>query len=175
MPAKPWKWNFGLITVYLMQYSDFLPHNVAFWRIYRPEMELPDSSNPSPYISENFYRQLLVSFKKGHRRIPTSDHRPRSLAQSLTTSVRRFAATEFFYATVDRGYFNSNCFGKRLDKLGLRHIRKISRTEWDIVRLFFGRRRRLSPLFLRQERQKLHKLRRMARISQRRSVDHFGQ
>jgi hypothetical protein len=87
-----------------------------------------------------------------------------TLLHSLSMpALRRFAMAEFFYSTVDRAYFNQNAFQEDLDALGLSHVQKLTRTEWNRVRGFVGRRRRLSPAFFTQERQRLREYRQVVR------------
>jgi len=87
-------------------------------------------------------------------------------------ALRRFAMAEFFYSTVDRAYFNQNTFQESLDAVGLSHVQKLTRTEWNRVRAFIGRRRRMSPALFTQERQRLREYRQVVRdIQQGRIVE----
>lgn len=87
-----------------------------------------------------------------------------TLLHALSTPLRRrFVLAEFFCATVDRDYFHQNEFQESLDLLGLSHVQKLTRTEWSQIRACIGRRRRLSPAFLSQERQRLEEYRQVVR------------
>lgn len=92
------------------------------------------------------------------------------LVRALSSRARRFALCEWFYSSLDRGFFNEDAFGGALDAAGLAHLRhwSLTRTEWGAVRAALGggvggRPRRLSPAFLRQERQRLAAYRRVIR------------
>ena len=72
---------------------------------------------------------------------------------------RRWAACEWFYGAIDRLYFAQNEFKLLLANLGIPHISNLTRTEWSYIRGRLGRPRRLSALYLQEERTKLHQYR----------------
>ena len=49
------------------------------------------------------------------------------LVNSLSSRVRYFAMYEWFYATIDRDYFNHNEFQDCLEHMGLSNISKLTR------------------------------------------------
>ena len=69
--------------------------------------------------------------------------------------MRAWVRYEWFYAGIDREYFNQNEFSSLLRERELDHIKKATRVEWGEVRRALGKPRRLSPAFLRREREKL--------------------
>ena len=71
--------------------------------------------------------------------------------------VRRWCLAEWFYSNVDQPFFAHNEFLAHVDSLGLSQAaaQGLTRAEWATIRLRLGRPRRLSPAFLRQERERL--------------------
>jgi hypothetical protein len=71
--------------------------------------------------------------------------------------VRRWCVAEWFYSTVDLPFFANNEFAAHVDALGPPYAdaTMLTRAEWTAVRRRVGRPRRLSPAFLRQERERL--------------------
>jgi hypothetical protein len=80
--------------------------------------------------------------------------------------MRAWVRYEWFYAGIDREYFNQNEFSSLLRERELDHIKKATRVEWGEVRRALGKPRRLSPAFLRREREKLAKYRGLVRAVQ---------
>lgn len=93
----------------------------------------------------------------------------KALVAAPPSRARALALHEFFFATLDRAYFNADAFGEQLDAAGLGHVRSsgqpLTRTEWGAVRsaMGMGRPRRLSPAFLAQERRRLEAYRSVVR------------
>jgi hypothetical protein len=82
--------------------------------------------------------------------------------------MRSWVRYEWFYAGIDREYFNHNDFVALLREKELDHIKKATRVEWGEVRSILGKRRRLSPAFFKRERAKLAKYREVVRATQQR-------
>lgn len=81
----------------------------------------------------------------------------------LASKGRKFFACEWFYPTIDCGYFIKNEFMEELRKMHLTHIDKLTRDEWNVIRSYMGCPRRLSNKFLESERNKLHTYREIVR------------
>eukprot|EP01114_Cavostelium_apophysatum_P020933 TRINITY_DN7161_c0_g1_i3.p2 TRINITY_DN7161_c0_g1~~TRINITY_DN7161_c0_g1_i3.p2 ORF type:complete len:487 (-),score=97.45 TRINITY_DN7161_c0_g1_i3:1928-3388(-) len=77
--------------------------------------------------------------------------------------MRRWCFFEWFYSDIDRGYYLHNDFQDCLDEFGLGKVTKLARMEWSHIRSAMGKPRRLSPLFLSEERAKLEQHRLKAR------------
>jgi hypothetical protein len=70
--------------------------------------------------------------------------------------VRNWCRYEFFYPTIDRGFFAHNEFQDCLNEMGLAKVTKLTRFEWGCVRTSMGKCRRFSPAFIKEEMKKLH-------------------
>eukprot|EP01117_Protostelium_nocturnum_P015652 TRINITY_DN6088_c0_g1_i2.p1 TRINITY_DN6088_c0_g1~~TRINITY_DN6088_c0_g1_i2.p1 ORF type:complete len:420 (+),score=144.84 TRINITY_DN6088_c0_g1_i2:461-1720(+) len=69
--------------------------------------------------------------------------------------LRRWCVYEWFYPTIDRGFFNQNEFQEALNDNHLSKIPRMSRIEWCYFRESLGKPRRFSEAFLREEREQL--------------------
>ncbi|PUZ39933.1 hypothetical protein GQ55_9G383400 [Panicum hallii var. hallii] len=80
----------------------------------------------------------------------------RKLLHCLSSELlRRWCTHEWFYSAVDFPWFMDNDFAKYLNHPYLRHISRLARSEWSIVRSYRGKPRRFSDNFLEVERQQL--------------------
>lgn len=69
--------------------------------------------------------------------------------------VRRWSWCEWFYSGIEQLYWQQNEFKMLLNEIGIGHITELTRTEWSHIRGQLGKPRRLSAVYLHQERQKL--------------------
>lgn len=101
-------------------------------------------------------RRLIVDDVKGGLDETVWDQLQEEFSHAYSSKkFRRFCMYEWFYPNIDKLFFAQNEFVDCLDKLGLGTVSQLTRTEWSEVRSMMGRPRRLSPAFLRQEREKL--------------------
>lgn len=63
---------------------------------------------------------------------------------SLSFQVRRWCLYEWFYSALDYPWFARNEFLEYLEHAGLGGIKRLSRTEWGVIRSSLGHPRRLS-------------------------------
>lgn len=102
-------------------------------------------------VSHATVHQRLIKFLTTQQsRSPYQSHSEHTLSPA-----GRWAVYEWFYADVDRPFFQQNEFQDCLNELDLAKVRKLTRLEWSHVRASMGKPRRLSPAFLNQERAKL--------------------
>eukprot|EP00818_Percolomonas_sp_WS_P000584 CAMPEP_0117441858 /NCGR_PEP_ID=MMETSP0759-20121206/3850_1 /TAXON_ID=63605 /ORGANISM="Percolomonas cosmopolitus, Strain WS" /LENGTH=923 /DNA_ID=CAMNT_0005233723 /DNA_START=401 /DNA_END=3172 /DNA_ORIENTATION=+ len=138
----------------------------------------PNTPNGSTIKRDNFARnsQLPLKLRKigTHGTVPNAikvqdlsgyndedtqnkiQTRAEQFGKLLASNGRRFCACEWFYPTIDCGYFIKNEFMEELRKLNLNHVEKMTRAEWNVVRSVMGTPRRLSNNFLESERNKLN-------------------
>ena len=81
----------------------------------------------------------------------------------LRPKLRRWVMYEWFCSPVDYGWYADNEFTRVLQECGLGHVTQLMRREWGALRSLFGRGRRFSEAFLRQERGKLYAYRSQVR------------
>ncbi|PRP78443.1 putative lin-9 [Planoprotostelium fungivorum] len=74
-------------------------------------------------------------------------------------NFRKWCTYEFFYPTIDRGYFNHNEFQESLNELDLGKVTRVTRKEWSYFRDRMGKPRRFSEAFLKEEREQLEQYR----------------
>ena len=92
---------------------------------------------------------------------------------SRSKLVRRWCMFEHFYTSLDRGFFDFNEFVMCLEIIGCppeSHI-TLTKQQWKKVRNQLGQPRRLSPIFLSSEREKLTLYREQARLIQRKGAN----
>jgi hypothetical protein len=75
-----------------------------------------------------------------------------------------------FCAAIDVAFFHHSEFHDCLVQLGMGHLERAKRTEWAAIRASMGHPRRFSPMFLREERQKLYRYRNIVRYAQNKKV-----
>lgn len=86
------------------------------------------------------------------------------LSHCLSSEVlRRWCKFEWFYSAIDYPWFAKSEFVEYLNHVRLGHIPRLTRVEWGVIRSSLGKPRRLSNLFLLQERQKLEQYRESVR------------
>lgn len=79
-----------------------------------------------------------------------------ALSHCLRSSrFRRWVTAEWHYSAIDRPWFMRNELAELMGTLGLSHVTKLARGEWALLRGSFGKPRRLSLAFLKEERMKL--------------------
>ena len=63
--------------------------------------------------------------------LPNNEYRKHvtRLVNALNTKMRDWCMYEWFYAGIDRGYFEHNDFVDELAKLGVGHVRTMTRVE----------------------------------------------
>lgn len=89
--------------------------------------------------------------------IPTPE---RSLQNFLASpSARRWISYEWHYSSLDRAFFMRNEMKELMGKLGIGNVTKMTRGEWALLRGSFGKPRRMSLQFLKEERMKLEAFR----------------
>ncbi len=69
--------------------------------------------------------------------------------------ARRWVTYEWLYSSIDRPFYLRTELTELLSAVGLGHVSKMTRGEWALLRKAWGRPRRLSLAFLKEERAKL--------------------
>eukprot|EP00879_Flechtneria_rotunda_P011770 GHRR01012295.1.p1 GENE.GHRR01012295.1~~GHRR01012295.1.p1 ORF type:complete len:583 (+),score=258.78 GHRR01012295.1:822-2570(+) len=87
------------------------------------------------------------------------------LRHMMSGRFRRWVMYEWHYSAIDRPYFMRNEMQELLDATGLGHVTHLTGGEWSIVRSAFGRPRRVSLAFLKQERGRLNLYRERVRAA----------
>lgn len=96
-------------------------------------------------------KKMYVSCNEG-----SDNLQARKLLHCLSSELlRRWCTYEWFYSAVDFPWFMDNDLAKYLNHPYLRHISRLARSEWSIVRSYRGKPRRFSDNFLKVERQQL--------------------
>ncbi|KAG2550281.1 hypothetical protein PVAP13_9KG234413 [Panicum virgatum] len=104
-------------------------------------------------------KKMYVSCNEGSDNVQA-----RKLLHCLSSKLlRRWCTYEWFYSAVDFPWFMDNDFAKYLNHPYLRHISRLARSEWSIVRSYRGKPRRFSDNFLEVERQQLEDYRNAVR------------
>lgn len=86
-----------------------------------------------------------------------------ALRHCLSSRVKRWAMYEFHYSALDRPWFMHNEMAELLLQAGLPQALRLTRREWGLLRSSFGKPRRFSLQFLREERLKLEAYRQHVR------------
>ncbi|XP_020596183.1 protein ALWAYS EARLY 2-like isoform X2 [Phalaenopsis equestris] len=88
-----------------------------------------------------------------------------TLSHCLSSQLlRRWCKFEWFYSAIDYPWFAKSEFVEYLNHVRLGHIPRLTRVEWGVIRSSLGKPRRLSSLFLQQEREKLEEYRESVRF-----------
>ncbi|RCV43624.1 hypothetical protein SETIT_9G308900v2 [Setaria italica] len=88
----------------------------------------------------------------------------RKLLHCLSSEfLRRWCTYEWFYSAIDFPWFMDNEFVKYMNHPYLRHISRLARSEWSIIRSYRGKPRRFSDNFLVMERKQLEDYRKEVR------------
>ncbi|CAN6319058.1 unnamed protein product [Urochloa humidicola] len=127
---------------------------------------VPREINPEINMSRRRKRKNKMHSKKVHKSCNEgSDNvQARKLLHCLSSELlRRWCTYEWFYSAVDFPWFMDNDFAKYLNHPYLRHISRLSRPEWSIIRSYRGKPRRFSDNFLAVERQQLEDYRKEVR------------
>ncbi|RVW53166.1 Protein always early 2 [Vitis vinifera] len=109
------------------------------------------------------------SFSKQSSKYSTSlqystDYLKKKISCSLSSYMaRRWCTFEWFYSAIDYPWFVKKEFVEYLDHVGLGHIQRLSRVEWDVIRSSLGKPRRFSERFLHEEKEKLKQYRKSVR------------
>ncbi|VFQ65337.1 unnamed protein product [Cuscuta campestris] len=77
--------------------------------------------------------------------------------------LRRWCISEWFYSAIDYPWFAKREFVEYLDHVGLGHVPRLTRVEWDVIRSSLGKPRRFSEQFLKEEKEKLYQYREFVR------------
>nr|GMD85305.1 protein ALWAYS EARLY 3-like [Ipomoea batatas] len=77
--------------------------------------------------------------------------------------VRRWCIYEWFYSAIDYPWFAKREFVEYLYHVGLGHVPRLTRVEWDVIRSSLGKPRRFSEQFLKEEKEKLSQYREFVR------------
>jgi hypothetical protein len=84
--------------------------------------------------------------------------------ETIAHDVKLWIRSEYFYSYIDKPYFAENSVGVLTQQLKLeKSIEEMTSTEWKVVRASLGKVRRFSTKFIRQEKEKLHNYRIIAR------------
>ncbi|CAL4915756.1 unnamed protein product [Urochloa decumbens] len=127
---------------------------------------VPREINPEISMSRRRKMKNKMHSKKVHMSCNEgSDNvKARKLLHCLSSeSLRRWCTYEWFYSAVDFPWFMDNDFAKYLNHPYLRHITRLTRPEWSIIRSYRGKPRRFSDNFLAVERQQLEDYRKEVR------------
>ncbi|VFQ88984.1 unnamed protein product [Cuscuta campestris] len=77
--------------------------------------------------------------------------------------ARRWCTYEWFYSAIDYPWFAKREFVEYLYHVGLGHVPRLTRVEWDVIRSSLGKPRRFSEQFLKEEKEKLNRYREFVR------------
>ncbi|CAL4932457.1 unnamed protein product [Urochloa decumbens] len=127
---------------------------------------VPREMNPEISMSRRRKMKNKMHSKKVHMSCNEgSDNvQARKLLHCLSSeSLRRWCTYEWFYSAVDFPWFMDNDFAKYLNHPYLRHITRLARPEWSIIRSYRGKPRCFSDNFLAVERQQLEDYRKEVR------------
>ena len=91
------------------------------------------------------------------------------LARLLTGNFHNFARFEWFYGTIDVAYFSEDPFGSMLSQMAVdgdakMNKRKLTRSEWSVLRRSMGKPRRFGPSFIEEKMSELSRYRERRRI-----------
>ncbi|CAH9059613.1 unnamed protein product [Cuscuta europaea] len=78
--------------------------------------------------------------------------------------VRQWCKYEWFYNAIDYPWFAKREFVEYLYHVGLGHVPRLTRVEWDVIRSSLGKPRRFSEQFLKEEKEKLNQYREFVRM-----------
>lgn len=87
----------------------------------------------------------------------------RVVDESIPISTIKWVEHEFFYSFIDSIYFSHNEFYKILENSNLIKLGKLSRHEWNFLRLTLGKPRRFSRAFISNEIDKMNEFRNLVR------------
>ncbi|XP_019058704.1 PREDICTED: protein ALWAYS EARLY 2-like [Tarenaya hassleriana] len=115
--------------------------------------------------------QERVKFSETTSKAPHSDEslsEHELLQEKLSTCLsnplaRRRCIFEWFYSAIDYLWFTKMEFMDYLNHVGLGHIPRLARFEWNVIKSSLGRPRRFSERFLQEERDKLQHYRETVR------------
>ncbi|CAH9131290.1 unnamed protein product [Cuscuta epithymum] len=92
------------------------------------------------------------------------DNVQKKLSNCLSNPLlMRWCTCEWFYSPIDNPWFAKREFVEYLDHVGLGHVPRLTRVEWDVIRSSLGKPRRFSKQFLKEEKEKLYDYREFVR------------
>nr|CAB3500057.1 unnamed protein product [Digitaria exilis] len=127
---------------------------------------VPREINPEISMSRRRKMKMKMHNKKKYMSCNEgSDNvQARKLVHCLSSELlRRWCTYEWFYSAIDFPWFMDNGFAEYLSHPYLRHISRLARTEWNIIRSYCGKPRRFSDNFLMVERKQLEDYRKEVR------------
>lgn len=92
---------------------------------------------------------------------PKKTHR--TIDEIIPLPTVRWVEHEFFYSFIDSIYFSQNDFQKILDYRNISSLGKMTKLEWNFVRLAMGKPRRFSKNFISSEIDKMNHFRNLVR------------
>lgn len=92
---------------------------------------------------------------------PKKNHR--NIDEIIPLSTVKWVEHEFFYSFIDSIYFSQNDFQRLLDYTNISKLGKMTRSEWNFLRLALGKPRRFSKNFISSEIEKMNDFRNLIR------------
>ena len=87
----------------------------------------------------------------------------RTVDEVIPMQTIKWVENEYFYSFIDSVYFSHNDFQEMLDYTNISKLGKMTRHEWNFIRLAMGKPRRFSKNFIREEVEKLNEFRQLIR------------
>ena len=87
----------------------------------------------------------------------------RIVDETISSATIKWVENEFFYSFIDSIYFSQNEFQELLDYANISKLGKLTRNEWNFIRLAVGKPRRFSRNFISGEIDKLNEFRQLVR------------
>jgi len=95
----------------------------------------------------------------------------RIVDETISPSTIKWVENEFFYSFIDSIYFSQNEFQELLDYANISKLGKLTKNEWNFIRLAVGKPRRFSRNFIFAERDKLNEFRQLVRSFLNEAID----
>ena len=87
----------------------------------------------------------------------------RAVDESISCSTIKFVENEFFYSFIDSLYFSQNDFLELLNFANISKLGKLTKNEWNFIRMAQGKPRRFSKNFIGAEIERLNEFRNLIR------------
>ncbi|KAL5541821.1 hypothetical protein UlMin_009531 [Ulmus minor] len=125
-------------------------------------------STPKPLTRKDTEFPETVSDAQHNIHVPSFRNRVPTLKEKLSNCLswyqaRRLCAFEWFYSSIDYPWFAKMDFVEFLNHVGLGHVQRLTKVEWEVLKSSLGKPRRFSEHFLKVEREKLNQYRESVR------------
>ncbi|CAH9148846.1 unnamed protein product [Cuscuta epithymum] len=136
-----------------------LPDKVTSRR--KTVIEKPQKVNDSTFPDSMLDNKCSMPFVSVNDKVANVQ---KKLSNCLSNRLlRRWCTCEWFYSPIDNPWFAKREFVEYLDHVGLGHVPRLTRVEWDVIRSSLGKPRRFSKQFLKEEKEKLYDYREFVR------------